>query len=265
MNDLELKRKRIETVVKVLGVGVVGFLVAPFAFIAIKGIVGLIVIAAISLLVINVAVPWFAVSIANWRLKALKAAAAANPIEMLENQYIKRESNLVKIRDNIKEFHVVVQELWSQIQEHNQRYPDRPSQFFEKYNKMKALLALRGQKYKAAQANLMKFSQLIDEKRSDWKIAQSAAKASKLAGIGEDFQSKLLTDTALSTIQDGLNLAFSELEVSLLDEQPIVDTVTVQVGSPEKKEPLLLEEKVGPPTLDLDFIDVDLVKVPVAR
>ena len=63
------------------------------------------------------------------------------------------------------------------------------------------------------------FAEVIDEKRSDWKIAQTMAEASKLANVGQDFQSKLLKDTALNTIQDGLNLAFSELETSLLDEQ----------------------------------------------
>jgi len=177
----------------------------------------------------------------------------------LENQYGERETALVKIRDNIKEFHSVVAELWSQIQEHNERYPDKPSQFTEKYANMKALLALRSGKYKQAQANLKAFSELIDEKRSDWKVAQSAAKAMKLANVGEDFQSKLMADTALSTVQDGLNYAFSELEVSLLDEDNTPSTPAVSVA-PAKGD--LPEKAAGaPPALDLVF--EELVAQPV--
>jgi len=258
---LEQKRKRIETVVKLVGLCVVGFLVAPFIFATIKGLVGLVVAATVALVVINL-MPSVAALIANWRLKALKAVAAANPIETLENQYAEREQALVGIRDNIKEFHTVVQELYSQIQEHNERFPNKPSQFLEKYEKMKALLSLRSQKYKKAQQNLASFAQLIDEKRSDWRIAQAAAKASKLANVGEDFQSKLMADTALTTIQDGLNFAFSELEVSLLDEQSEAQasttTVVVDPTVPLVTKATLaaIAEKSGPPTLDLDFTEV---------
>lgn len=263
MNDLEAKRKRIETIVKVLALGVAGFLFAPIAYMTITGIISLIVVGVIALLAVNIGVPWFAKSIANWRLKALKAVAAANPIETLENQYGEKESGLLKIRDNIKELHVIVENMYAQIQEHNQKYPTRPSQFLEKYTKMKALLDLRSTKYKQAQANLKAFGELIDVKRSDWKIAQSAVSAMKLAEVGEDFQSKLMQDTALNTVQDGLLLAFSELNVSLLDDQPATLATVVTVES-EKVQPQLTE-KAGPPTLDLGFDDVEKVVVNTIR
>ena len=252
MNELELKRQKIEKWGKLLGLCAAGFFFAPVAYATITGLISLVVVSTIALVTVNVVIPWFAVSLANWKLKALKSAAAANPIETLEAQYAEREQALIKIRDNIKEFHSVIQDLWAQIQEHNERYPNRPSQFLEKYNKMKALLALRSGKYKQAQSNLKSFGELIEEKRSDWKVAQSAAKAMKLANVGEDFQSKLMQDTALSTIQDGLNLAFSELEVSLLDEQVNINEVSALPVA--EKTPLQLTEKSGPPTLDLDIV-----------
>ena len=224
MNDLELKRQRIESIVKVVGLCAVGFFVAPFIFLTIKGLVGLAVAAAVGLSLVNIGIPWFAVKMANWRLKALKHEASLNPIETLENQYDARATALNQILQNLKEFYAVIEELAQQIKEHNERYPDRPSQFQEKYLKMKSLYVLRSQKYKQAKKNLADFWDMIDEKRSDWKVAQAAAKAMKLANVGEDFQSKLMQDAALSSIQDGLNLAFSELEVSLLenDDQPAV-------------------------------------------
>jgi hypothetical protein len=251
MNDLEQKRQRIEKVVKVLLLLGIGFVAAPFIFVAIKGLIGLLIALTIGVAAINFA-PAVAAGLANWKLKALKAAAAANPIETLENQYAERESALLKIRENIKEFNAVVMELFSQIQAHNEQYPDRPSQFLDKYNKMVALLQLRSKKYKAAQSNLKAFGELIEEKRSDWKVAQSAAKAMKLANVGEDFQSKLMQDTALGTIQDGLNMAFSELEVSLLDEQPISEQPATDAAPVIKGTKATAKNLVAPLDLDLD-------------
>jgi hypothetical protein len=268
MNELELKRKRIETFGKVLGLGIAGFLFAPIAYATITGVLSLIVVGVIALAVVNVGVPWFAVSLANWRLKALKSAAAANPIETLENRYQDRQNALVGIRENIKKSYAVLQELYAQIQEHAEKYPNRPSQYLEKYNKLKALVELRGKKYKQAQTNLATFGELIEEKRSDWKIAQTMAAASELANVGEDFTSKLLQDTALNTIQDGLNMAFSELETSLLDEQPADGTTVITVEATavtSGRKTAAIPEKCGPPTLDLGF-DADAIEmVPVKR
>lgn len=266
-SDLEIRRARIEKWVKVLGLGVFGFLFAPFALATITGLISLVIVSVIGLLVVNVGLPWFAVSLANWRLKALKAAAALNPIETLENQYGERQNALLKIRDNIKQSYAVLQTLYSQIQEHNEKYPNKPSQFIDKYSKLKQLVELRGKKYKQAQVNLLAFSNLIEEKRSDWKIAQTMAEASKLANVGEDFQSKLLKDTALNTIQDGLNLAFSELETSLLDEQTI-PVATMENSSTTPTQKLTLNSP--PNALDLGFdadsvIDVEAECVPLKR
>ena len=72
-SDLEAKRKKIETIVKVLCICVAGFFFAPIAILTIKGLISLLVVAVIGLLTVNVGIPWLAVSLANWRLKALKA------------------------------------------------------------------------------------------------------------------------------------------------------------------------------------------------
>jgi hypothetical protein len=263
--NLEQKRKNIETAVKILALVVVGFIVAPFIFIAIKGLLGAIIAAVVGLVAINLA-PSVAALVANWRLKALKAVAAANPIETLENQYADRQNALIGIRDNIKESYAVLQDLYAQIQEHDEKYPGKPSQNLDKYNKLKALIELRGKKYKQAQINLKAFGEVIEEKRSDWKIAQTMARASKLANVGEDFQSKLMQDTALITVQDGLNLAFSELETSLLDEQSTEPSPTQPAGAiaaPPSRPAAQIPEKTGPPVLDLGFDENNILEAKV--
>lgn len=246
MNELDRKQTKIENVVKVLGLLLTGFIVAPFVFIAIKGLIGLIIAAAVSFAVINF-LPYIAMKFANWKLAAMKAEASANPILTLENQYKEREEGLIAFRENIKTFHAEVQNFYSELEEQSSVHPELRAKFLEQYNKMKALLAMRSDKYKQAQRNLAAFNDVIEVKRSEWKLALAAAKMTKAAGVGEDFITKLLADTAISTVTTSLNTAFAELEVSLLDEQPV--NVPPVVASDAKSE------KVAPPTLDLDLVN----------
>lgn len=251
MNDLELKRKRIESVVKIIATGVIGFLAASYVVLAIKGIIGLAVIAVLSLFLINVAAPWFAAKVANWRLKALKHEASLNPIETLENQYQEREKAMLAFKENIRMFYAEVQNFYAEMEKFKSEFPGQPCAFEAQYAKMNQLLAARTNKYKQAQQKLAEFDELIDRKRSEWRVAQAAARMSKAAGVGEDFISKLMADTALDSIQTNLNLAFSDLETSLLDEVSITSSAT-----PVVHVPTAIPEQTGPPTLDLDFEEV---------
>lgn len=251
--DFEQKRQRIEYGLKIAAVIGICFLLEPIIGTIFRGILGMAGTIAVSLVMVNVA-PVFCVWLANKRLQMLKYAASLNPIETLENESKAKHDALEAKRDNIKQLNGVVQDLWAQIQEHDRLHPENPSQYLEKYRQLRSLLALQGEKFIQAKQNLAGFDTMIDEKRMDWKIAQTAAKATKLAKVGEDFQAKLLQDSALTTIQDGLNMAFSELDASLLDAQadqkqiaPKVITASIpRVVS--KPIPALAD---APPTLDL--------------
>lgn len=253
MDILEQKRKRIETIVKVLAVCAIAFFVSPIIFATIQGLIGLVVAGSIGFIAINMA-PWFAAKVANWRLKALKAEAAKNPIETLENQFNEKQNALLQFRESIKEFHAEVENVRAEIAEHKEKYPN-DTRFDDKLNKMCALLANRAAKYKQAQKNLADFNEVIERKRSEWKIIQASMKMEKAAGVGEDFISKLMADTALDSIQTGLNTAFAELEVSLLDEpngNEVKNVTPVQHALPSTSEPI---------TLDLDLEETKNVKL----
>jgi len=248
--NIEEKRKGIERLVKIGLVLIVGFAIAPFIFVAIKGLLGLLAAAIISMIIINFT-PFLAAKFANWRLKALKFEASQNPIETLENQYRQREEALVRYKENIKTFFAEVQNFYSELEQHKERWPNDTEKFETQYMKMKQLLDLRVTKCKQAQQQLADFSCHIERKRSEWKIAQAAKSMSKSAQVGEDFISKLMTDTALDAVQTDLNIAFSDLELSLLEEgapQP-------QLQQQQPRQIVLESSKVlaEKPTLDLDF------------
>lgn len=269
MTNLELKRKRIEAFVKIAALLAVGFVFQPFVFLAIKGLIGLIVAGIVSLFGVNVFFPWFAMKVANWRLKALKHEASLNPIETLENAFKQKQEALDKSRDNIKQTFTIVQNLANQIKTHNERFPNRPSQHLERFNKLRTLTKLRESKYILAFQQLVAFGELIEEKRSDWEIAKSMAEADKLSAVGQDFESKLKQDAALASIEHGLNFAFSELDASLMDEAAqnrvaeAQGQTTVTVAAPAN--PRQLTERAGPQTIDLDVLELPELAPAVAR
>jgi len=253
--DLEKKRKHIELAIKLGALGVFGFLVAPFVFTAVTGLIGAVVCALVGLTIVNAA-PAVGALAANMRIKAIKAVAALDPIATLENQYKDRMEALEQMRENIKQSIAILNDLKAQIQEHDRQYPGHPSQFTDKYLQLRQLVDLRGHKYQDAQKALKAFSEMLDEKRTDWRISQTLNKAAKLADVGKDFQTKLMADTALTAIQDNLNYAFSELETSLLDAQGDQAAAAPAVAAPAKQAQIPV--KTGAPVADLTF-DVDAI------
>jgi len=271
--SLEQKRQNIEKFVKILVLGVVGFLVAPVIFATIKGLIGLALAGVVALVMINLA-PSVAAMIANWRLKALKAVAAANPIETLQNAYSTRKESLVKQRDNIKARIAVAAKIFSQITSFEKQF-NKTSPRRAPYEKLNQLIELSKNRYQNAQVALVEFGRVIEEKSADWEIVQSMNEANKLQQAGQDFTSKLMADTALSTVQSGLDTAFAELDAAVMDEnidkllsgqdvQINVSSTTVtavQIETPKKPVAAL----VAPSELDFDAEPATVVEaVPVA-
>ncbi len=256
MTDTE-KKERFEKILKygVLPVAAI-LLIAPLTTMILQGLLGALgILAGLigGVVVVNLA-PWFSKKMANVKLQLLKHEAALNPILTLENQAKEKQEALLKSRDVLQQFYAIVKELYDQIQEHNKTFPDKPSKYQEKYEKLKVLLKFKENAYKKAQKKLAEFKEFVAEQTSDWNIAQKMAAASKLANVCEDFESKLMADTAFTTIRDSLNLAFSELDVSMLDES--ADTVTVannsQTATTDKAT-----GKTDAPVLNLDVEHVD--------
>ncbi len=244
MYNPEEKRKRIETVVKVAATLLIGFVVAPFVFIAIKGLIGLVIAGAVSLVAINLA-PWFGRKVANWRLKALKHEAAQNPIETLQNDYKSRIEALQSFRDSIRNFNGEIKMFADKLEGFKLKYPNEANKFDQQYSQMRTLLAIRTSKYEEAKGNLKLYESEIQKADALWQMSLAAASMNKAAGVdAEEFYAKIQVETALDSVQKSLNTAFSDLEISLLDEK-------------KSDGPKLIEAPkvtvAGPPGLELDI------------
>lgn len=217
LND-QVRRKRIETTVKVIGLAVAGFVVAPFVYIAIQGLVGLAVAGILSLAIVY-ATPAIAAKLANWRLKLLKAEAMKNPVETLQNQYVKKTQSLGEFREQIRIFSAQVLTFADQVKQYVKDGLDDAPTYVEQLEKMKRLLQLRQEKYQEATHTLEEFAETIKRTDRKWKMACAAVKMNEAAGSMEgDVFDKICIETSLESVQTKLNEAFADLEISLLDD-----------------------------------------------
>lgn len=245
MIDLEQKRKQYEKIGKIGALGIAGFLVAPFIFFVIKGIIGLAIAAGVGLLLVNVGAPWFGSKLANWKLKALKHEASLNPIETLQNEHLSRMEKLQQFRDYIREFAAQVSTFAGKLDEFKEKFPKDAAQFDEQHQQMVALLSLRKNKYEEAKNNLSAFESEIQKAQAIWDMAQAAAKLNQAAGVNTDeFYAKIQVETALDSVQKSLGASFADLEISLLDEKQsapkaTATTPTKQVSN-KSNDPLAL-------------------------
>jgi hypothetical protein len=218
MNNEE-RRKRIEKIVKVIGVGVVGLFVAPYVLISIKGLIGLAIAGFLSFIIINF-IPVVASMVANWRLKALKAEANRNPVETLQNDWNRKNSKIQEFRQSVVTFRGKIETFGSKLEKFDDKHPEEAERFRLILNKMKELLGFRERKLSGAQRDLELYKSDIEKAGDIWEMGQVANEMAEAAGMTEDeFFAEIQKKTAIDSIQNNINTAIAELDQNLLDEQ----------------------------------------------
>jgi hypothetical protein len=217
--DLESKRKKIKKWVTIGAIFVGCVFVAPIVGLAIQGLIGLALFGIISLITINLT-PWLSDVVANWRLKLIKAEAARNPVETLQNDFVQKQSALSKFAEAITVFATEIRNFSVKLDGFRKQWSEEESRnFTDQLCKMKQLLEIRKAKYDEAQDSLEKYAIQIKKAESIWIMGQAAAKMTAAAGMtDEDFMQKIKTDTALDAVTSSMNRAFAELETSLMEE-----------------------------------------------
>lgn len=210
----------------VVGLLATAFIFAPIIFLIVKGLLGLIVAGAIGLFTVNVGVPWFGDKLASWKLKAIKAEAAKNPVETLQNDFKQktvalddRKTNIEKLGGNIRTFEDKVGEIKEKYGAGDAGYIKLSTDL----KNLKRVYANRTQKWKEAHAQLRRYEESIQRAAMIWEAGLAAAAARESSGLSEEeFYQKLRAETAFDSIQNSYNEALASLDTSLLDESPIV-------------------------------------------
>lgn len=206
------------------GIGVAGFLVAPFVFISIKGLIGAGVALALSFTMVMLA-PWFALKIANWKyrlienektthLRKVAEKAAENPIETLQNILRQNRTAFQKFKESVTNAVTARDTFSKKVDQFKKQFPHRAAEFEQqlaqmtaKIERKKAALADAAEQLEIGQAKL-------DEMKAYWEMSQAMQEANKAAGLDmEDAFAQLKMDTAVDAVFDSMHKAFAQLEV----------------------------------------------------
>jgi septal ring factor EnvC (AmiA/AmiB activator) len=199
---------------------VAGFLVAPYIWISITGLLGLLVAAGVILAAWMVRPVVFSMA-ANLRLKFIKAEASRNPVETLQNDLKAKTEALGKRKEAIETLNSQIRTFSDKVDEIKGRYGAEDSGY-QKLSRdlsdLRRVYAHRCEKWKEAREQLERYAEEIKRANMIWDAAQAAAAARETSGLTEDeFFAKLRAETAFDSIQKSYNDALASLDTALLD------------------------------------------------
>lgn len=199
---------------------VAGFLVAPYIWVSIGGLIGLIV-AAVVILAAWMFRPVAFSFAANMRLKLIKSEAAKNPVETLQNDLKDKAQALGKRKEAIETLNSQIRTFSDKVDEIKTRYGAEDAGY-QKLSRdladLRRVYAHRCEKWKEAREQLKLYEEEIQRANMIWEAAQAAAAARETSGLTEDeFFAKLRTETAFETIKKSYNDALASLDTALLE------------------------------------------------
>jgi hypothetical protein len=215
----EQRQQRFKAVVSMIGLVLLGLIVAPIILTAIKGLLGLIVCVAI------LGVCWAAyqpvvMMLANWKLKMIKAEAWRNPTETLRHDYGKRENALNRTKERLAEMNGRIRAFKSTINGLRPKLGQaKLNEMLATAQQLDALYRNRVKKYEDARVKLGEFATLIEQAAAEWEASVAARDVTAAFSTGEDPLSQLKVSESLNAIQANLGAAMAALDTDLADQQ----------------------------------------------
>lgn len=218
VTPLDPRAQRWGTAAKIAALLAVGFLVAPYIWMAIGGLIGLIVAVAI------VGAAWFSrdwvfMAAANARLSLIKKEASKNPVETLQEVHRTRTIELDQRKTAIEQLAGQIRNFEQQVGDIGHKYGKEDRDYIRFSNdlvNLRKVYAHRVEKWKEAAALLGQFKEQIERADMIWKAGCAAAAARESSGYTEkDWLNELKTDTALDSINANYNAALASLDSSL--------------------------------------------------
>ncbi len=211
----DARRAKIQQLVK-LGIGLIGaVIIAPFVFLAVKGIVGLAIAGALAVAIPQLA-PVFGMKVANWKMKLIVGEASKNPIETMLNLYAEKAKELQAADQHIVEFEASISDFDDEAAGFKKKYPDRAQRYIELSNKMKQGLADMKARQSDARKALVSLHDKIEEGQAIYKMSLAAARVTQLSSSAEQqVYQQISEQVAFSSVRTQMNQAFAGLSLAL--------------------------------------------------
>lgn len=177
-------------------------LIAPVAFSILKASLALLITGLIGMSVV-----FFGPAVGDWfaamRLKSIKAVAAANPIETLEQNLISATEVIRNWKQDLKEFDAAVAQFVGMAKELIQKYPEKKDEYVRQVAGRQELRKRRVAAIKAAEEEIHLKENQLEQLKAEYRVAQAAneldRKASKFDN-GARFDSTRI-DSAVQSIR----------------------------------------------------------------
>jgi len=212
---------------------VAGFFVAPYIWVAIGGLIGLIVAVAVILVAWMLRPVAFSFA-ANMRLKLIKAEAAKNPVETLQNDFKAKAEALGKRKEAIETLNSQIRTFSDKVDDIKATYGAEDGGYLKLSRDLadlRRVYANRCEKWKEAREQLKLYEEEIKRANMIWDAAQAAAAARETSGLTEDeFFAKLRAETAFEAIQKSYNDALASLDTAML-EGPSTAAIAIPGGA----------------------------------
>ena len=194
-------------------------LVAPVAYLAIKGMVGIAIAGVLGLACVHFA-PWAGMKLANLGLSARKHEARANPIETMQMQAIAARKRLAQARTELTAFATEVRNFADEVRTlERSGHPEDAEQFQQQLAGMNRLLEQKTASLAKADKEADAFEIGIKRAQSKWKVAQSAIRINKLAGAKQDDAiNEILQAESLGAVQSAMNQALAEMDMAIAQQ-----------------------------------------------
>lgn len=227
---MDAKQERIATIAK-WGIGLVGAVViSPFVFLAVKGIVGLIIAVVLVTAAVQFA-PAVGVWISNMALKSFIGAVEANPVESLKNLKIEKAEEADQTRKDIEAFDTELRNFKGQLKQVKRDFPEEAADYDAMVSAEEEGLSQMQEDYNEALAGLNQLDKEISKGEALWKLALSALRVTKLnksqkEAVYQDIKKK----TAFDAITSKVNQSFASLDASVRERKNRQPLKLISVG-----------------------------------
>ncbi len=235
--SIDARAKRWGVFAKYAVLLLVGFVISPYIFTAITGLIGLLVAGAIMVATWMV-MPAIETWAGNMRLMLVKNAAATNPVPTLQSELQRQMVALDERKGAIGRLNGQIATFSDKLQVIGKKYGVGDAAYvkmLQQLTDLKLVAKNREDKWQAAFAQLKQFEQEIERASMIWDAAMAAAAAQETSGLTEaDFMARLKTETSLDTIMTTFNETLASLDTDLMqsDAEKMVNVTPTQAALP---------------------------------
>lgn len=216
--DLDIKRVRLERLIKWGGGAAVVIVAGSVAMMVLSSIIAIAAAAVVGLVAINV-LPVAARRLASWRVEQLRADAMRNPIPELIRQYEAEVVRFKSARERVIKFNAAARNFATRIGEYEKRGVDPAglADMRNVYDDMRRVLTVQTEALAVQLKALQDFREQIDDFQDKWNMAMDIQNATAQTNefTDQDPTQRVLRRDALSAVTTRLNEGFAALETSL--------------------------------------------------